>query len=68
MPREVEAVPGVDVAIVAGALKADLEHSSVVSVGCPRQAPTSGVFKYIYSRWLQPYSGATVSCLSLVET
>ena len=67
MPSDVDAVPVLDVASVlesmtSDVLTADLEDSSVVSVGCPRQAPTSGVVKYTYAQWFQPYSAHRRYC------
>ena len=56
MPHDTNAIPVLDVAAVIDALKADLEDSTITSAGCPRQAPTSGVVKYTYARWFQPYS------------
>ena len=56
MPHDTNAIPVLDVAAVIDALKADLEDSTVATAGCPRQAPTSGVVKYTYAKWFQPYS------------
>ena len=47
--RDIDAVPISDVAVVIDALKADFKDSSVTSAGCPLQAPTSGVVRYIYA-------------------
>ena len=62
MPRDVDATPVLDGAVVIDALKAELADSSFASACCPRQAPTSGVVRYPFARWFQPYSAHRRYC------